>query len=87
MPLYIFCGSFLLCAKLRPSDIDGSAGAVYELKRIVGQIRERWPDVEIWIRADSGFARDAIMAWCEANRVEYVLGLARNARLVRTIGA
>jgi hypothetical protein len=77
----------LLCAKLRPSDIDGSAGAVDELKRIVGQIRERWPDVEIWIRADSGFARDAIMAWCEANRVEYVLGLARNARLARAIGA
>ena len=87
LPLYIFCGSFLLCAKLRPSDIDASAGAVDELKRIVGQIRERWPDVEIWIRADSGFARDAIMAWCEANRVEYVLGLARNARLARAIGA
>ena len=87
LPLYIFCGSFLLCAKLRPSDIDASAGAVDELERIVGQIRERWPEVEIWIRADSGFAREAIMAWCEANGVEYVLGLARNARLVRAIGA
>jgi hypothetical protein len=87
LPLYIFCGSFLLCAKLRPSDIDGSAGAVEELERIVGQIRARWPDVEIWIRADSGFAREALMAWCEANDVAYVLGLARNPRLVRAIGA
>jgi hypothetical protein len=87
LPLYIFCGSFLLGAKLRPSDIDASAGAVEELERIVGQIRARWPAVEIWIRADSGFARDAIMAWCEANGVEYVLGLARNRRLVRAVGA
>ncbi len=85
LPLYIFCGSFLLCAKLRPSDIDGSAGSVEELARIVGQIRARWPEVEIWIRADSGFARDEIMTWCEANGVEYVLGLARNARLVAEI--
>jgi hypothetical protein len=86
LPLYIFCGSFLLCAQLRPSDIDASAGAVEELKRIVGQIRARWPGVAIWIRADSGFAREAIMAWCEANGVEYVLGLARNARLGRALG-
>jgi hypothetical protein len=87
LPLYIFCGSFLLCAKLRPSNIDGSAGSVEELDRIVKQIRARWPTVEIWIRADSGFARESIMAFCEANGVEYVLGLARNARLVRAIGA
>jgi hypothetical protein len=87
LPLYIFCGAFLLCAKLRPSDRDASAGAVEELERIVGQIRARWPGVEIWIRADSGFAREALLAWCEANGVEYVLGLARNARLVRAIGS
>jgi hypothetical protein len=87
LPLYIFCGSFLLCAKLRRSNIDAAAGAVEELERIVGQIRARWPEVEIWIRADSGFARDAIMSWCEQNRVEYVLGLARNRRLIRAIGA
>ena len=85
LPLYIFCGSFLLCAKLRPSNIDASAGAVEELDRIVGQIRARWPQVEIWIRADSGFARDEIMTWCEAKGVRYVLGLARNARLVAEI--
>ena len=87
LPLYIFCGSFLLCAKLRRSNIDGSAGAVEELARIVQQIRTRWPAVKIWIRADSGFARESIMAWCEAHGVEYVLGLARNKRLIRAIGA
>ena len=86
LPLYIFCGPFVLCAKLRRSNLDASAGAVEELERIVGQIRARWPAVEIWIRADSGFARDTIMTWCEANDVQYVLGLARNARLIRAIG-
>lgn len=86
LPLYIFCGPFLLCAKLRRSNIDAAAGAVEELERIVGRIRARWPEVEIWIRADSGFAREAIMTWCEENGVEYVLGLARNKRLIRAIG-
>jgi hypothetical protein len=81
LPLYVFCGEFLLCARLRRSNIDGSAGSVDELSPIVEQIRARWPDVEIWIRGDSGFARDEIMSWCEANGVEYVLGLARNSRL------
>jgi hypothetical protein len=86
LPLYIFCGEWLLAAKLRPSNVDAAAGAVAELERIVGQIRERWPAVEIWIRADSGFARDAILAWCEANEVHYVLGLAKNRRLSAAIG-
>jgi DDE family transposase len=81
LPLYIFCGDFLLCARLRRSNIDASAGSVEELERIVARIRQRWPEVEIWIRADSGFAREAIMHWCEENRVQYVLGLARNTRL------
>jgi hypothetical protein len=85
LPLYIFCGDHLLCARLRPSGIDASEGSVEELERIVAQIRSRWPEVRIIIRADSGFAREAIMSWCEANRVEYVLGLARNARLVGRI--
>ena len=87
LPLYIFCGGFVLWSELRRSDIDGSAGSVEALERIVGRIRARWPEVEIWIRADSGFARESLMAWCETNGVEYVLGLARNARLVRAIGA
>jgi hypothetical protein len=85
LPLYIFCGRHLLAAKLRRANIDGSAGAVEEVERIVGQIRARWPRVRILLRADSGFARDAIMAWCEANRVDFVFGLARNARLVEEI--
>jgi hypothetical protein len=81
LPLYVFCGRHLLAAKLRRSNIDGSAGAAEELERIVRQIRARWPRVRIIVRADSGFAREALMAWCEANRVDYVFGLARNARL------
>jgi DDE family transposase len=85
LPLYIFCGRHLLCAKLRPANLDASAGALEEVMRIVAQIRARWPKVRILLRADSGFAREAIMAWCEANRVDYVLGLAKNARLVAEI--
>ena len=84
LPLYVFCGRHLLAAKLRRSNIDASAGAVAEVARIVGQIRARWPRVEILLRADSGFARDELMAWCEANGVDYVFGLARNQRLVGT---
>ena len=85
LPLYIFCGEFLLCARLRTADQDGAAGTIEELEPIVERIRARWPETKIWIRGDSGFARDAIMAWCEANDVEYVLGLARNARLQRIL--
>ncbi len=85
LPLYVFCGRHLLAAKLRRSDIDASAGAVEEVERIVAQIRTRWPRTRILLRADSGFAREALMAWCEENRVDYVFGLARNARLVEEI--
>jgi len=82
LPLYVFCGRHLLAALLRPSNIDASAGAVAEVARIVDRIRAAWPRVHILLRADSGFARDELMAWCEANRVDYVFGLARNPRLV-----
>jgi hypothetical protein len=85
LPLYVFCGRHLLAAKLRRSNIDASAGAVAEVERIVGQIRARWPRVRVVLRADSGFARDELMAWCEANGVDYVFGLARNERLVGAI--
>ena len=85
LPLYVFCGRHLLAAKLRPSNIDGSAGAVEEVARIVAQIRARWPRTRVLLRADSGFAREALMAWCEENRVDFVFGLARNARLVEEI--
>ena len=82
LPLYIFCGRHLLLAKLRPSDIDAAAGSVEAIERIVRQIRAHWPHVRFLLRADSGFAREALMAWCEQNRVDYVFGLARNVRLV-----
>jgi len=86
LPLYVFCGKHLLCARLRRSNIDASEGTVEELERIVAQIRERWPDVAILLRGDAGFAREAIFAWCEAeDGVDYVTGLARNARLERLL--
>lgn len=81
LPLYVFAGEFLLCAKLRPSNIDASAGAVEEVERIVGRIRQAWPEVRIVVRGDSGFCREELMAWCEARQVDFILGLARNSRL------
>jgi hypothetical protein len=85
LPLYIFCGDHVLLARLRRSGIDACEGSVEELERIVAQIRCAWPQVEILIRADSGFAREELMAWCEGHRVDYVLGLARNPRLERAL--
>jgi hypothetical protein len=87
LPLYIFCGGHPLCARLRPSDIDASAGSVKQLKRIVAQLRAAWPGVEIVVRADSGFCREEILRWCEDNGVGYVIGLAKNTRLVAAIAA
>jgi DDE family transposase len=87
LPLYIFCGDHLLCARLRPSDIDASAGALKQLQRIVAQIRQVWPEVEVVIRADSGFCREPILRWCEEHAVDYVIGLAKNTRLVAAIAA
>jgi hypothetical protein len=87
LPLYVFCGRHLLAAKLRWSNIDAAAGTTEELARIVVRIRARWPRVRILLRADSGFCREAIMAWCEENRIDYVFGLARNARLTAEIEA
>jgi len=85
LPLYVFCGRHLLAAKLRRSNIDGAAGAIEEVARIVARIRRRWPRVRILLRGDSGFAREALMAWCEANRVDFLFGLARNERLEEAI--
>lgn len=87
LPLYVFCGRHLLAAKLRGSNIDSSAGAVDEIARIVAHVRKHWPRVRILLRGDSGFAREALMAWCEANRVDYLFGLARNERLEEAIKA
>jgi Transposase DDE domain group 1 len=85
LPLYIFCGRHLLTAKLRPANIDAAAGSVEEVARIVAQIRTQWPDTKIILRGDSGFAREALMAWCEAHAVDYIFGLAGNSRLVGAI--
>lgn len=81
LPLYIFCGEHLLCARLRPANQDASAGSVEEVARIVEQIRKAWPAVQIVLRGDSGFCRDGLMTWCEANKVDFVFGFARNTRL------
>src|SRR5881227_2641879 len=87
LPLYIFAGDHLLCARLRPANTDASAGSREEVERIVQQIRARWPEVRILLRADSGFCRDGLMSWCEAHQVHYVFGLARNQRLRKRIDA
>lgn len=81
LPLYIFSGDHLLCARLRSSNLDAWAGCVDEVERIVRQIRQAWPAVKITLRGDSGFRREELMAWCEQNQVDYVLGLAKNDRL------
>ena len=81
LPLYIFCGEHLLCARLRTADGDGAAGSVEEVARLVKQLRQAWPAVRIIVRGDSGFCREELMAWCEANQVDFVLGLAKNDRL------
>jgi Transposase DDE domain group 1 len=86
LPLYIFCGDHLLCARLRTSDQDASAGCKEEVERIVQQIRSRWPRVKIVLRADSAFCREELMVWCEKHQVDYVFGLARNQRLRRVLG-
>ncbi|MDE0512615.1 MAG: IS1380 family transposase [Gammaproteobacteria bacterium] len=81
LPLYIFCGEHLLCARLRPADRDAQAGSVAELARIIRQLRQRWPKVQLIVRGDSGFCREELMAWCETNKVGYLFGLAKNPRL------
>jgi hypothetical protein len=86
LPLYIFCEGYLLAAKLRRSNIDASLGSDVELERIVTQIRRRWPKTRIIVRGDSGFAREWLMRWCEEHEVDYLFGLARNARLQRAVG-
>jgi len=87
LPLYIFCGDHLLCARLRQSNSDAAAGSLVEIEGIVEQIRAAWPEVKIVLRGDSGFCRNELMSWCENHRVDYVFGMARNQRLRRIIGA
>jgi len=87
LPLYIFCGEQVLCARLREANHDASHGSLQEIQRIVTQIRAAWPEVKIILRGDSGFCRNELMSWCENHRVDYVFGLARNQRLRKIIGA
>jgi len=87
LPLYVFCGEHVLCARLREANHDASFGCLAEIQRIVAQIRGAWPEVKIVLRGDSGFCRNQLMSWCENNRVDFVFGLARNQRLRKIIGA
>ena len=86
LPLYVFCGEHVLCARLRESNHDASFGSLQEIRQIVAQIRAFWPEVKIILRGDSGFCRNELMRWCEDHRVDFVFGLARNQRLRRIIG-
>ena len=87
LPLYVFCGEHLLCARLRTANIDASADSVEELEPIVARLRERWPAVKIYLRGDAGFCREKLMAWCEREGIEFIFGLAQNARLKKLIAA
>jgi Transposase DDE domain group 1 len=87
LPLYVFCGDHVLCARLREANRDASFGCLAEIRRIVAQIRAAWPEVKIVLRGDSGFCRNELMSWCEGQGVDFVFGLARNQRLRRIIGA
>jgi hypothetical protein len=87
LPLYVFCGEQILCARLRESNQDASFGCLQEIERIVAQIRLAWPEIKIILRGDSGFCRNALMNWCENHNVDFVFGVARNQKLRKIIGA
>src|SRR6266568_3751945 len=87
LPLYVFCGEHLLCARLRMSNIDASADSVEELEPLVARIRQRWPLVKIQLRGDAGFCREKLMAWCEREGMDYIFGLAQNPRLRKMVEA
>jgi hypothetical protein len=86
LPLYVFCGDHVLCARLREANHDAAFGCLEEMQRIVQQIRAIWPEVKIVLRGDSGFCRNELMSWCESSGVDYLFGMARNKRLRRIIG-
>ncbi len=81
LPVHVYCGDQLIVSMLRPSDIDGAKYAGAILKLLVTEFRKAWPNVKVLFRADGGFARKYIMHWCERNNVEYIIGIAVNARL------
>ena len=86
LPLYVFCGDHVLCARMREANHDAAYGCLQEIQRIVKQIRMAWPEVKIVLRGDSGFCRNELMSWCENNGVDFLFGMARNPRLRRVIG-
>jgi hypothetical protein len=86
LPLYVFCGDHVLCARLREANHDASFGCLTEIGRIVVQLRAAWPAVKIVLRGDSGFCRNELMSWCESHGVDFVFGMARNQRLRKIIG-
>jgi hypothetical protein len=86
LPLYVFCGEHVLCARLREANHDAAFGCLTEIRRIVAQVRTVWPEVKIVLRGDSGFCRNELMSWCENNGVDFVFGLARNQKLRKIIG-
>jgi hypothetical protein len=81
LPLYVFCGEHLWCARLRRANLDAAAGSLAEIQRIIQHLRQHWPEVRILLRGDSGFCRDELMSGCEDHRVDYLLGFARQERL------
>ena len=81
LPLYVFCGEQLLVSYLRPSNIDPAKHAWAILAKLVRALRERWPEVKIILRADSGFCRWKMLRWCESHQVDYIVGIAKNERL------
>jgi hypothetical protein len=87
LPLFVFCGQQVLCARLREANHDAAYRSLVEIQRIVEQIRTDWPEVQIIVRGDAGFCRQELMSWCEGHEVNYVFSLARNRRLVKIIGA
>ena len=87
LPLYVFCGEQVLCARLREANHDAAFGSRQEIEKIVAQIRAAWPSVKIILRGDSGFCRNELMSWCESQGVDFVFGMARNQKLRKIIGA
>ena len=86
LPLYVFCGDHVLCARMREANHDAAYGCLQEIQRTVKQIRTVWPEVRIVLRGDSGFCRNELMSWCENNDVDFLFGMARNPRLRRIVG-
>ncbi|MEM9189516.1 MAG: IS1380 family transposase [Myxococcota bacterium] len=87
LPNYVFCGDYPLAVRLRPSNVDGSAGSLELIEPTIHQLRAAFPHVQLILRGDSGFCRDELMTWCESHGVDYVFGIAKNTRLEALIAS